>query len=83
MTIQDYIKYQAKEKEELTGYSFPEDIIRIKKVMRDRGIDLTTAEADEIWSVHSDNYCAIWLGLPSDDNELFDIIIETAKEIYR
>lgn len=82
MTIKEYVKIQENESNELNGYSFPEDIIRIKKVMRDKGIELTTAEADELWSIYSDESCAQWLGLPSDDEKLAEIIIDTAKKIY-
>lgn len=82
MRIEEYVKILKSETDDLSGYSFPEDIIRIKKVMRDKGIELTTEEADELWGIHSDDYCACWLRLPSDDEKLAEIIIETAKKKY-
>ena len=82
MTIREYVKMLENESDELNGYSFPEDIMRIRKVMKDRGIEITIAEADSLWSSHSDEWCAGWLVLPDDDNELARLIIDTAKRIY-
>lgn len=82
MSIEEYVKKITKEKEDLGGYSFPEDIIRIKNVMKTKGVELTTEEADELWNIHSDDYCAQWLGLPDDDEKLVEIIIEAAKKKY-
>ena len=82
MTIKEYVIMQENESNELNGYSFPEDIIRIKKVMRDKGIELTTKEVDDLWGIYSDECFAQWLGLPDDDEKLAEIIINTAKKKY-
>lgn len=82
MKIKEYIKTLIEETHELDKYNFPEDILRIKKVMENKGIELTIQEANELWSTYSDKFCACWLCLPSNDEELAKIIIDTAKEIY-
>lgn len=59
-----------------------EDVRRIVEVMKKRDIEITPKEAEKIWDLYSDSYCAQWLGLPDDDEQLFYTIIEYAKKKY-
>lgn len=63
-------------------YTFS-DITRIVKVCAKHNIKITEAEAEELWSSYSDDYCAGWLGLPNDDATLFGVIIYKAKELWK
>lgn len=79
MTIKEYVRqidvYQF--------FEFPKDIKRIVEVCDQHDIQITPDEAEELWSRYSDTeWCASWLGLPSDDEDLFEIIIEYAKKIW-
>jgi hypothetical protein len=37
-------------------------------------------DAQAAWEQHSDDYAASWLILPTDNEQLFNIIIEQCKE---
>lgn len=76
ITIKDYIKKENKYR----NFSFPDDVRRIVELLDSKGIIITPSEAEELWSIYSDDWCAGWLILPSNDNELFRIIIEQAKD---
>lgn len=53
------------------------DCVRIQKVAAENGLEITPAEAREIWEDYSEMYfCAGWLILPRTDRELW-------KEIER
>ena len=66
-----------------TRFSYPEDVERIVKVFKNKDIEITPDEANELWDRYSDDLCASWIGLPDNDNKLFDIVIEYAKRKYR
>ena len=76
--IQDYIK----EENEYSNFPYPDDVRRIVEVLDSKGIIITPSEADKLWDIHSDEWCASWLILPSNDDELFKIIIEQAKSVW-
>ena len=65
-----------------SDYTFP-DVIRIINVCAKHNIEITSAEAEELWNKYSDDYCAQWLILPDSDEYLFEIIIEQAKKIWK
>ncbi len=65
-----------------SDYKFP-DVIRIVNVCTKHNIEITFAEAEELWNKYSDDYCAQWLILPDSDEYLFEIIIEQAKKIWK
>ena len=65
-----------------SDYTFP-DVIRIINVCEKHNIEITFAEAEELWSTYSDDYCAQWLCLPDSDEYLFEIIIEQAKKMWK
>ena len=77
LKIKDYINSDV-----AGDYTFP-DIIRIINVCAKHNIEITIAEAEELWSTYSDDYCAQWLGLPDSDEHLFEMIIEQAKKIWK
>lgn len=56
------------------------DVIRIKKVLSDIGIEVTEEEADELWAYYSLCLMATWIGLPLNDHELLKVIIEIVEE---
>lgn len=59
------------------------DIMRIINVCAKHNVEITPDEAEELWSMYSDDYCAQWLGLPDSDEYLFEIIIEKAKDMWK
>ena len=75
------IEYLKKEDEYKNIY-WAEDVRRIVKIMKKRDIEVTPSEAEEIWDLYSDDLCAQWIGLSDDDDEIFNIIIEYAKQKY-
>lgn len=83
MKLIEYLKNENDYKNAYKRYSYPKDVRRIVNVMKDRGIEITPDEADEIWDIYSDDLDAQWLGFPDDDNEIFEIIICYAKIKYK
>ena len=76
MTLKEYVNLDK-------NFSFPEDVVRIKKILNDKNIEITLDEAEDIWDEYSDDMCAQWMGLPSDDEKVFEIVIEVAQKRYR
>jgi len=50
------------------------DVIRLQAVILQNGYEADYEDAANIWEDYSDSYAAGWLGLPDDDNELWQII---------
>ena len=48
------------------------DVERIQRVLLDNGYNSLLEDCGKLWDDHSDDYCAGWLGLPEDDEELWD-----------
>ena len=61
-------------------FSYPEDIRRMIEVCNKKGITITPELAEKLWDIHSESYCAGWLILPEDDELLFEILLDCAKE---
>lgn len=58
------------------------DVRRIVNVMKDKGIEITPKEANKLWNMYSDNQDEVWIVLPANDDEIFEIIIKYAKIKY-
>jgi hypothetical protein len=54
---------------------WPEDVERIIKVFRDRDIEIDKDMAVALWEEYSDCFAAGWLGLPEDDEGIYDCIM--------
>ena len=50
------------------------DVERLQRVMLAHGYDADLPSAADIWEDYSDSYAAGWLGMPDDDNKLWQII---------
>lgn len=50
------------------------DVMRIKRLLLEKGYDCDFSSAAGIWYEHSDRYAAGWLGLPETDSELWNLI---------
>ena len=50
------------------------DVERLQRVMLANGYDADLQSAAGIWEEYSDDYAAGWMGMPDDDNELWQII---------
>jgi hypothetical protein len=50
------------------------DVERLQRVMLQNGYEADYNDAANIWDDYSDAYAAGWLGMPEDDNELWDEI---------
>jgi hypothetical protein len=60
---------------QLTTIRYADDCQRIQAIALERhGLEISLAEAQELWDDYSDKFCAGWLFLPDSDNELSDII---------
>jgi len=55
---------------------YPEDCVRIKRLAEKMGLNITLEKASDIWSDHSNDYCAGWMILPKNDEEIKAIIAE-------
>lgn len=64
-----------------TTFRFQDDVERIYNLLTSKGVDTDLLTSEYLWIVYSEYYCASWLGLPKNDEELFNILIETAKQI--
>lgn len=49
---------------------YSQDVKRIQKVMHDAGFPMTRQEAYSRWNEHSSSWCAGWLILPDDDEDI-------------
>lgn len=78
MKLIDYLK----EENSYENIYWADDVRRIVEVMKKRDIEVTPSEAEELWDMYSDDLCAQWLGLPDNDEEIFNILIEYAKQKY-
>ena len=58
------------------------DVRRILNVMKDKGSQITPKEANKLWNMYSDNQDEVWIVLPANDDEIFEIIIKYAKIKY-
>lgn len=75
------IEYLQTEKD-YRRFSYPADVRRIVNAMKKYNIEITPNEAEELWDRYSDDFDAQWLGLPDNDNEIFETIIHYAKRKY-
>nr|WP_176455320.1 hypothetical protein [Carnobacterium maltaromaticum]CRI06733.1 protein of unknown function [Carnobacterium maltaromaticum] len=55
------------------------DSKRINRVLSNNGINISTEQANELWSYYSNCLYAVWLGLPESDNDLLQEILESTK----
>lgn len=53
---------------------FPEDVTRIKSVASNHGYAITDEQAVALWTQHSGQFFASWLYLPTEDEQLWQII---------
>lgn len=47
------------------------DVERIQRVLLANGYSSLLEDCGRLWDDHSDDYCAGWLGLPEDDEDLW------------
>lgn len=59
------------------------DSKRIKRVLSNNGIRISTEQAKELWDYYSNCLCATWLGLPENDNDLLQEVSEVVKNQKR
>jgi hypothetical protein len=50
------------------------DVMTIQRVCRDNNLELSLEECADAWEDYSELYAAGWLGLPEEEDVLFDII---------
>jgi hypothetical protein len=50
------------------------DVERLQRVMLQNGYEADLRSAAGIWEDYSDDYAAGWLGMPDDDEELWQTI---------
>ena len=58
---------------------YPDDLRRIIKICRDRGLEITPEIAQRLWCNYSEDMCAGWLNLPDYDDDIYKILIQYAK----
>ena len=51
-----------------------DDVKRIQQVLLDNGYSSLLEDCERLWDNYSDDMCAGWMGLPEDDEELFNIL---------
>lgn len=57
-------------------HQFSSDIARIQQCLLVSARTVTPLQALSMWLDYSENYCAMWIQLPVDDNELLNILIQ-------
>ena len=80
MNILDY----ARELIELNDGSYlelnyPDDLRRMIKICKDRGLEITPELAQTLWQNYSEDFCAGWLELSDYDDDIYKILIQYAK----
>jgi len=50
------------------------DILRIQRVLIDKGYYAENSQCRRIWQLHSEEYAAGWLILPNTDEEIYESI---------
>jgi hypothetical protein len=61
--------------------TYPEDCHRIRRVLSNHGVEATIAEAEAVWSLHSEGMAAGWLFLPKNDDELWQILYTYVEDV--
>jgi len=51
---------------------YHDDVVRIQRVLRERGWDATYQQAEGAWDAYSDDVEAIWMDLPKTDDCLYE-----------
>lgn len=51
-----------------------DDVKRIQEVLLNNGYSSLLKDCGDLWEAYSDSYAAGWLGLPEDDEELWNIL---------
>lgn len=59
------------ERQDEIDFRHLDDIERMENVLATHGYSATRGDLDDAWSAHSETSCASWLGLPEDDDQLF------------
>lgn len=57
-----------------------DDVKRMQSVLIREGHLVSLRECVNIWEDYSDSYAAGWMCLPSDDSELYNILIRDLDE---
>jgi hypothetical protein len=52
-------------------YEYTKDIDRIVKIFAERDYEISQEDAVRSWECFSESYCAGWMSLGEDDNEIF------------
>lgn len=66
---------QKIEQKEVFEHRWIRDVERIQEVLLYNGYSSTLRDCANLWDDYSEAYAAGWLGLPDDDRELWDILI--------
>ena len=53
---------------------YPEDLERIQRILKERDYNATYEQCEQLWSAYSESMAAGWMGLPEDDEEVFEHI---------
>lgn len=62
-------------------WSYPSDVHRLVRIAKEfLEVEISPTEAEWIWSRHSDDLCAGWLCLHSDDDRLAEILKRVMEE---
>lgn len=68
------LKYQKQHLKEPPRYL--DDCQRIQKILLAKGYEVSLHECEDMWESHSESYCAGWLILPDDDNEILESLTD-------
>ena len=63
-------------------HDYMEDCRRIQKVLLDHGYQADLRDCAEVWGKYSDDFCAGWLHLPDEDEDLFSSIEYILNEFF-
>jgi len=56
------------------GEKYREDILRIKKILIEKGYNATLTVAEHLWDKYSHSMAAGWMNLPDNDDDVFGCI---------
>jgi len=60
---------------------YPEDIHRIVEVCKAQGYSISEEDAEKVWLEYSEDHCAGWLVLHTEDSMLFEIVKRYCCEV--
>ena len=67
---------------QLESIDYPHDCQRIRQVLLENGYVASLQECEIMWRTYSQSMAAEWMGLPDDDDRLYEILETRCSEYF-